>query len=106
MRRHSSEPLCRSQISRLNERNEGSDNAAVKNEAFWIRLFLEITNKPAKKKYKTLIFLIMLGHLQKISHFWAQMKKDPKCQLGRFCPEPFNLERAFYLLILHLFYGV
>ena len=24
--------------------------------------------------------------MQKISHFWAQMKKDPKCQLGRFCP--------------------
>ena len=25
-----------------------------------------------------------------MSHFWAKMKKDPKCQLGRFCPEPFN----------------
>ena len=28
--------------------------------------------------------------MQKISHFWAKMKEDPKCQLGRFCPEPFN----------------
>ena len=28
--------------------------------------------------------------MQKISHFWAKMKKDPKCQLGHFCPEPFN----------------
>ena len=28
--------------------------------------------------------------MQKISHFWAQMKKDPKCQLRRFVAEPFN----------------
>ena len=28
--------------------------------------------------------------MQNISHFWAKMKKDPKRQLGRFCPEPFN----------------
>lgn len=34
--------------------------------------------------------LILLGHMQKISHFWAKIKKDPKCQLGHFCPEPFN----------------
>ena len=32
----------------------------------------------------------MLGHMEKVSHFWAQMKKNAKCQLGRFCPEPFN----------------
>ena len=71
--------------------NERSDNAAAKNEAFCIRYFLQIKNEPGcQKKYKRLIFLIMLGHMQKISHFWAQMKKDPKCQLGRFCPEPFN----------------
>ena len=31
-----------------------------------------------------------MGHMQKVSHFWAQMKKNAKCQLGRFCPEPFN----------------
>ena len=32
----------------------------------------------------------MLGHMQKVSHFLLQMKKNTKCQLGRFCPEPFN----------------
>jgi len=49
-------------------------------------------NQPllSPKKYRTLIFLIMMGHMPKISHFWAKMKKDPKCQLGRFCPEPFK----------------
>ena len=31
----------------------------------------------------------LLGHMRKISHFWAKMRKDPKCQLGRFSPEPF-----------------
>ena len=33
----------------------------------------------------------MLGHMQKVNHFWAQIKKKPKCELGRFCPEPFIL---------------
>ena len=32
----------------------------------------------------------MLGHMQKVIFFWAQMKKHPNCQLGHFCPEPFN----------------
>ena len=31
----------------------------------------------------------MLGHMQKVNHFGAQIK-DTKRQLGRFCPEPFN----------------
>ena len=28
--------------------------------------------------------------MQKVSHFAGQMKKITKCQLGHFCPEPFN----------------
>ena len=28
--------------------------------------------------------------MQKVSYFWAQIKKNAKCQLGRFCPERFN----------------
>ena len=40
----------------------------------------------------------MLGHMQKINHFWAQIeKKNPKWQLGRFCPEPFNHVSALQL---------
>ena len=39
-----------------------------------------------KKYYTTLIFLIMLGHMQKVSNSQAQMKKHPKCQLESFCP--------------------
>ena len=58
--------------------------------SFLHTLILGNQKQTSQKKYKTLIFLIMLGHMQKISHFCAQMKKDPKCQLGRFCPEPFN----------------
>ena len=34
--------------------------------------------------------------MQKVSHFWAQMKKNAKCQLGRFCPEPFYFIFLFY----------
>ena len=40
----------------------------------------------SQKNYRTLVFLLVLGHMQKFSHFWAQMKIHPKCQLGRFCP--------------------
>ena len=32
----------------------------------------------------------MLGHMQKVNHFWAQIKRNPKCELGSFCPEPFK----------------
>ena len=46
------------------------------------------TNQP-KKKYTTLFFFIMLGQMQKISHFWAQVEKNPKCQLVHFCVELF-----------------
>ena len=45
----------------------------------------------SQKYYRTLIFLTMLGHMQKVSHFLAQMKKNAKCNLGHFCPEPFNI---------------
>ena len=34
--------------------------------------------------------------MQKISHFWAKMKKDPKYQLGRFWPEPFNYYKLLF----------
>ena len=30
--------------------------------------------------------------MQKLSRFRAQMKRHPKCQLGRFCPESFNYD--------------
>ena len=33
--------------------------------------------------------------MQKISHSWAQIKKNAKCQLGRFCPEPFNWSKTW-----------
>ena len=42
----------------------------------------------------------MLGHMQKINHFWAQIKKNPKCQLGRFC---FNYSFIFVLISLTSF---
>ena len=58
--------------------------------SFLHTLILGNKKQTSPKKYRTLISLILLGHMQKISHFWAKMKKDPKCQLGRFCPEPFN----------------
>jgi len=45
----------------------------------------------SQKYYRTLIFfIIMLGYMQRVSRFWAQMGKGAGCQLGRFCPEPFN----------------
>ena len=40
--------------------------------------------------FQKLIYAIMLGYMQKVNHFWAQIKKKPKCELERFCPEPFN----------------
>ena len=44
----------------------------------------------SQENYRTLIFLIILGYMQKVSHFSAQLKKkNAKCQLGHFCPEPF-----------------
>jgi len=43
-------------------------------------LILGNKKQTSPKKYRTLISLILLGHMQKISHFWAKMKKDPKCQ--------------------------
>ena len=58
--------------------------------SFLHTLILGNKKETSPKKYRTLISLILLGHMQKISHFWAKTKKDPKCQLGRFCPEPFN----------------
>ena len=45
----------------------------------------------SQKNYRTLIFLITLGHMQDVRHFWAQMKNNAKCQLRHFGPEPFNL---------------
>ena len=74
----------------VNAWDEQSNNAAAKNEAFCIRKILGNIKQTNQKKYRTPIFLIMLGHMQKINHLWAQMKTDPKCQLGRFCPEPLN----------------
>ena len=51
----------------------------------------------------------MLGHMQKVSHFSAQMKKNAKCQLGRFCPEPFNYSCVFHENVVNflvpVFYG-
>ena len=63
--------------------------------SFLHTLILGNKKQTSPKKYRTLISLILLGHMQKISHFWAKMKKDPKCQLGRFCPEPFNCGPCF-----------
>ena len=37
----------------------------------------------------------MLGHMQKVNHFWAQIKKTQNGELGRFCPEPFNCRGAW-----------
>ena len=48
----------------------------------------------SQKYYRTLILLTMLGHMQKVSHFSAQMKKNAKCQLGHFCPEPFDISKS------------
>ena len=63
------------------------------NRSFLHGLILGNKKQTSSKKYRTLIFLIMLGHMQlKSAFFGAKMKKDPKCQLGRFCPEPFNLK--------------
>ena len=53
-------------------------------------IYVNFWKKWSQKYCRTLIWLIMLGHMQKVSHFWAQMRKNAKCQLGRFCPEPFN----------------
>ena len=34
----------------------------------------------------------MLGHVQKVNHFWAQIKKTQKlCELGRFAQSPSNI---------------
>ena len=66
--------------------------------SFLHTLILGNKKQTSPKKYRTLISLILLGHMQKISHFWAKMKKDPKCQLGRFCPEPFNCFSAIWYI--------
>ena len=52
--------------------------------------FLEIKNKPAKNIIEHLFSLVMLGYMQKVSHFSAQTKKNTKFQLRSFCPEHFN----------------
>ena len=64
--------------------------------SFLHTLILGNQKQTSQKIYKTLIFLITLGRMQKIRHYWAQMKKGPKFQLGRFCPEPFNYLCAIY----------
>ena len=65
--------------------------------SFLHTLIIGNKKQTSPKKYRTLISLILLGHMQKISHFWAKMRKDPKCQLGHFCPEPFNSDETGHL---------
>jgi len=45
--------------------------------------------------------------MQKVGHFWAQIGGETGCELGCFCPEPFNyiivlfiLKEAVYLLMI------
>ena len=37
----------------------------------------------------------MLGHMQKSQPLWSTNEKNTICQLGRFCPEPFNQKLTF-----------
>ena len=81
---------------------------------FFATLILGNKKQTSPKKYRKIIFIILLGHMQKISHFWAKMKKDPKCQLGRFCPEPFNCLAQLLIILrqqagkheLQVWYGI
>ena len=102
VRHHLSEPPCHSQIWRLNLEYSylrlASMNSAMlgtndhtmpprKTKLFaYVNSWKSKTNQP--KKYKTLIFLIMLGHMQKISHFWAQMKKNQNVSQDVFALSP------------------
>ena len=45
-----------------------------------LHIFIFVNKKQTKKYYRVRTFLIMLGHMQKVSLFWAQMKKNAKCQ--------------------------
>jgi len=45
----------------------------------------------SQKYYRTLIFLIMLGYMQKASHFSAQMKKKRKMLVRTFLPRALQL---------------
>ena len=53
-------------------------------------LILGDQKQTSQKNYRT-------HHMQKVSCFWAQMKKR---QLGRFCPEPFNNNITIHQIII------
>ena len=53
-------------------------------------LTFENKKQTSQKYYRTLIFLLMLGHMQKVS-----TNEKKRSQLGHFCPEPFNYKALF-----------
>ena len=73
-------------ISNSLSRNKQSKNAAAKKRSFLHTLILGNQKQASQKNYRTLIFLVMLGHMQKVSHFWTQMKKTPKMSVRTFLP--------------------
>jgi len=84
-------------------RNKRSNNAATKTKLLHT-LILGNKKQTSQKKYRTLIFLTMLGHMQKISHFWAQMKKEPfscatLCGLSAICSQRYFIFTAILLAL-------
>ena len=50
---------------------------------YWIMSIFGNKKQTIQTYYRTLnIFLIMLSHMQKVSHFWAQRKKNAKCHFS------------------------